>query len=151
MGNIVDTYRRLPHEVRDAIGGYWRNQVILNMDTPLEDLCLAWVAMIDGDVDEATVALQRAIASSDGAVVAQWRETLALLQEGEDDRAAQNLYAEAATHSTATFATYQRATKLRHENRPSEAEPLLARALENVAEGDAPGVQFIASEYVAAL
>ena len=105
LAGVIHRRRTRPHEVRDAFGGYWRNQVILNMGTPLEDLCLAWVAMIDGDVDEATVALQRAIGSSDAAVVAQGRETLALLHEGEDDRAAQNLYAEAAAHSTAVRAS----------------------------------------------
>ncbi|HJQ38934.1 MAG TPA: tetratricopeptide repeat protein [Thermoanaerobaculia bacterium] len=145
--NIVDSYRDLPAETREAIGAYWRNQMAQHAGTPWEDFCRAWSLMIDGDAQGAEAALTRVAASSDAKAVAQARTTLALLNE-EDERRASEEYEQAAAHPSATFAMYKRAERLRLENKPGEAEALLKQALARADDGDVPGVQFLAAEYV---
>lgn len=147
--NIVDSYRHLPAETREAIGAYWRNQITQHAGTPWEDLSRAWALMIEGDEAAADVALRRVIDSSDAKAVAQARTAMALLHEGKEGAA--DDYAKAAAEPSATFAMYKQAETLRRENKLEEAEALLRGALDHIDDGDIVGLQFIASEYVLAL
>lgn len=144
--SIVESYRDLPEDAREAIGLFWRTLMMQNAGTPWENLCHAWVLMIDGDAAGAEIALHRVIEADDVTAAAQARTALALLHEG--DEAASYEYERAAVDPSATFAKYKHAERLIHECRYHEAEAVLRAALEHADAGDIPGLQFIVGEYI---
>ena len=98
--NIVESFRDLPPETREAMWSFWQNLMTQHAGTPWEDLSSVWASMFAGDVEGAETALRRVIESNDKGAVAQAHSALALLYEEDKERASAG-YARAATDASA--------------------------------------------------